>query len=396
MRLSIRAQQLAASATVQVTSRVAALKEAGRDVMDFGVGEPDFPSPAVAVEAAREALASGFTKYTVSSGIPDLRDALAEHYQRRHGSPWERPNVVVTVGAKAALFQIFQILVDEGSEVVLPTPDWVSFREQVRLAGGTPVPVLTHAAEDFEIRAAPLIAAMGERTRAVLVNSPCNPTGGIMPARELRQLVVACAERGVVVVADETYERLIYDGQEHASVAALAAEFPETVVVVGSFSKTYAMTGWRLGYLLAHSTLAGKVSAVQSHMTSNPTSFAMPGALAALRGAEAEVRAMVEEFEWRRNRLISRLRALPGVVIGKPAGAFYAFPDVGEACERVLGAEHGGSLAFAEMLLERAGLAVVPGIAFGADRHIRLSFACSRESLAEGMDRLEEALGGGA
>jgi aspartate aminotransferase len=250
--------------------------------------------------------------------------------------------------------------------------------------------VPTLAAEGFEIRADPLLAALSERTRVVLINSPCNPTGGIMQAAELRRLVCICAERDIAVLSDETYERLVYDGRQPVSAAALAAEFPETVIVVGSFSKTYAMTGWRLGYVLGPDALIRKVSAFQTHMTSNPTSFAMPGALAALRGAEEQVREMVREFQWRRDYLVARLLEIPGVQCAAPAGAFYVFPKVS-----ALYAEgRGGSVEFSEMLLEQAGLAVVPGIAFGDDQHIRLSFTCSRERLRLGMDRMQALLAG--
>jgi len=374
---------------LKVTRRATELRARGVDVVDFGAGEPDFSSPAVAVEAARRALADGFTKYTPSSGIPKLREALAERYHRDYGSPWQGGDVLVSVGGKAALFELALALCDEGGEVVLPSPCWVSFPEQIRLAGAEPVLVPTAPEDGFRIHAEPLIEALSDRTRAVLVNSPSNPSGGMIEAADLRRLVAACAERGVLVIADETYERFVYEGA-HASVATLASEFPETVVLVGSFSKTYAMTGWRLGYAFGPRSVLGPVADIQSHVTSNPTSFAMMGALAALREAEPDVVRMIAAYRERREFLIPRLNEVPGFSCRPPSGAFYAFPHVAEAFEE----GRRGSVAFAEALLEEAAVAVVPGAAFGADDHIRISFACSTETLEKGLARMSELLAG--
>ncbi len=389
MRLAERVSRIGESATLKVTRRAAELRARGVDVVDFGAGEPDFRSPEVAVEAARRALADGFTKYTPSSGIPELREALAERFRRDYGAPWQGGDVIVTVGGKAALFELALALFDEGGEVVLPSPCWVSFPEQIRLAGARPVEVPTAPGDGFRIHADALIEALSERTRAVLVNSPSNPTGGMIAAADLRRLVAACADRGILVISDETYERFVYDGA-HASVAALAAEYPDTVVLVGSFSKTYAMTGWRLGYVFGPPGVLAPVADIQSHATSNPTSFAMVGALAALRGAEPDVERMIGTYLERRDFLIPRLNELPGFSCRPPAGAFYAFPRVAgaytEGCR--------GSVAFAERLLEEAAVALVPGAAFGADDHVRISFACSTETLERGLARMAELLAG--
>jgi len=388
MRLSSRVGRIGESATLRVSRRAAELKAEGHDVVDFGAGEPDFASPAVAVEAARRALAEGFTKYTPSSGIPALRKAVAERYARQYGAPWGPDRTLIAVGGKGALFESILALVDDGDEVVLHTPAWVSFPEQIRFAGGTVVEVPTTGDDGFQIHAETILAALGPRTRAVILNSPCNPTGGVIAAEDLRAIVAACAEREIVVLSDETYERFLYDGETATSAAPLAAEFPETVAVVGSFSKTYAMTGWRLGYLLGPKALVDAAANIQGHATSNPTSFAMKGALAALEGAEADVEAMVAEYQARRDLLIPKLNALPGVTCLPPKGAFYAFPDVSAA----FGGEIDGSIAFAERLLEAAHVAVVAGAAFGSDRHVRISFACSRETLDKGLERLGEFL----
>jgi aspartate aminotransferase len=385
MQLSRRVARIGESATLRVSRRASELRAAGVDVVDFGAGEPDFDSPAIAVEAARRALADGFTRYTPTAGIPALRRALAERYARDFGAPWTLAETLVAVGGKGALFEVALALFEPGQEVVLHTPAWVSFAEQIRFAGADVVAVPTDGADGFAIRAEPLLAAIGPRTRAVILNSPCNPTGGTISAPELRHLVAECARRGVLVVSDETYERFVYGGAAPISAASFAAEFPETVVVVGSFSKTYAMTGWRLGYLLGPRPLVEAAACIQGHATSNPTSFAMVGALAALDGAESDVRAMIAEYEARRDLLVARLNAVPGVRCQAPRGAFYAFPDVSAGFR----GGRSGSLELAERLLEEEAVAVVAGEAFGSDRHVRISFACSRAALEEGMRRIE-------
>jgi aspartate aminotransferase len=385
--LSARAAAINESATLRVARRAQELKAMGVSLVDFGAGEPDFRSPAVAVEAACQALANGFTRYTPGSGTPELRQALAASARARWGAPWTARQTVVTVGAKAALFQLALALFEDGQEVVLPAPSWVSFDEQIRFAGARPVPVPTVSCDGFRIHAGPLLEAVTERTRALLINSPCNPTGGVISAADLERVVRFAAERGLLVISDETYERFVYD-QPHASAAALAAEFPQTVVLVGSFSKTYAMTGWRIGYLMGPAEVVQAVENIQSHATSNPTSFAMVGALAALTRAQAEVEEMIAEYRARRDLLIPRLDQLPGFRCKPPHGAFYAFPDISAAYRP----GRQGSIEFAEFLLDEARVAVVPGAAFGADDHIRISFACSRADLAAGLDRMAAVL----
>jgi aspartate aminotransferase len=389
MKLAARLSRIGESATMKVTRRAAELKAQGIDVVSFGAGEPDFASPAVAVEAARESLTAGFTKYTAATGLEDLRRGLLERYRREWGAPWSAlGQAAITVGAKAALFELALAVVDDGDEVIIPTPCWVSFPDQVKLCGGRPVFVESRADDGFRIRAAGVLDAITPATRAIVLNSPCNPTGGMIDGDDLRAIVEAAAARGILVVSDETYERFVYDGPAFTSCAAFAAAHAETVVVVGSFSKTYAMTGWRIGYALGPRAVMQGLAAIQSHATSNPTSFAMTGALAALRAAEPDVRAMIDEFRIRRDLVVEGLNALPGVVCSAPAGAFYAFPHVAR-CYR----PGEGSTEFAERLLEEARVAVVPGAAFGNDAHVRLSFACSREDLREGLRRMAAMLG---
>ncbi|HWM93369.1 MAG TPA: pyridoxal phosphate-dependent aminotransferase [Thermoanaerobaculia bacterium] len=388
MKLSARVSRIGESATLRVSKRALELKARGVPVVDFGAGEPDFASPAVAVDAACRALNAGFTRYTQGSGTPELRAAVAGDYHARYGSPWSASQAIITVGGKAALFELALALFENGDEVILPKPAWVSLPEQIRFAGALPVEIPTSGADGFRIHAGPILEAINDRTRAILLNAPCNPTGGVISAEDLREIVSVAAERDLLVISDETYERFVYDGVRHASAAGLAAEFPETVVLVGSFSKTYAMTGWRIGYLLGPAPVVKAVETIQSHATSNPTSFAMVGALEALRCAEPEVQKMIAEYQARRDLLIPRLNQLPGVVCRPPDGAFYAFPRVADAFRP----GRQGSVAFTELLLEKANVAVVPGAAFGADDHIRISFACSRAALEEGLRRMAEVL----
>jgi len=370
-----------------VSRRVAELRREGVEVLDLGAGEPDCPSPETAVNAARRALEQGRTKYTALRGTQRLRTLLAARYGGQPG-PWRVENVVVTVGAKAALFQLAQAFLGPGDDAVVPTPAWVSIPAQVRLAGADVVAVPMSPEGGFAIRAEPLIAAMSERTKVVIINTPCNPTGAVASARELERLAAACAERGALLISDETYERFVYDGLCHASVAALAARYPETVVLVSSFSKSYSMTGWRLGYLLASERVAAAAAAIQSHMTSNATSFAMAGAEAVLAEEPAESAALVAACARRRELALRKLAEVPGVACPPPAGAFYAFPNVrgcfDEACP--------DSGALSRRLLEDGGVATTPGSAFGCEGHLRLSFACSDEVLAAGLDAIARVL----
>ena len=374
-----------------VSRRVAELRREGVEVFDLGAGEPDFPSPETAVRAAQRALDEGRTKYTVLEGTAELRAALATRYSAQ-GAPWSAANVLVTVGAKAALYELAQAFLSPGDEVVAPAPAWVSIPAQVRLAGAEAVTVPMAAGDGFAIRAQPLLEAMSERTRAVIVNSPCNPTGAVASILDLERIASACAERGALLISDETYERFVYDGQRHASVASLAVKYPETVVLVGSFSKSYAMTGWRLGYLLGAPSVVAAAAAVQSHVTSNATSFAMAGAEAVLEREPPEAAALVAACARRRRLLLAELGRIPGVVCPPPAGAFYAFPDVSawfdERCP--------DSAAFSRRLLDEAGVATTPGSAFGCEGHIRLSYACSDRMLVSGLERMARLLSGPA
>ena len=390
MSLSERALGIGESATLAVSSRASELRAQGVEVANFSAGEPDFPTPPVVVDEGVRALRAGMTKYAPAAGLAELRREVAESYRRRYGAPWSADQVIIGTGAKSPLFGLALALLDPGDEMVLPSPYWVSFPEQIRFAGGRPVVVATDPGEGFRIRAAPLVAAITSSTRAVLINSPSNPTGGIIAADELEELAAACAERGIVLISDETYDRLVFDG-EHASVAPLAERYPDTVVAVGSFSKTFAMTGWRVGYALGPQPLIKALISIQSHSTSGPATFAMAGALTAMREADEAVAAMREEYGHRRELVLELLAGIPGVECVPPAGSFYVFPNVEEHYRE----GRRGSLALASYLLDEARVAVVPGVAFGDDSCIRISFACSRQTLRDGFGRLARALAAG-
>ena len=391
MRLSERALGIGESATLAVSRRAAELRAQGVELANFSAGEPDFPTPSMVVDEGVRALRAGLTRYAPAAGLPALRERLAEEYRRRYAAPWTEGQVIVGVGGKSPLFGLALALLDPGDEVILPSPYWVSFPEQIRFAGGVPVTVPTLAEEGFRIRAEPIIAAMGPATRAVLINSPCNPTGGIVAADDLAALAAACAERDIVLISDETYEHLVFDG-EHASAAPLAASHPETVVVVSSFSKTYAMTGWRVGYALGPAPLIKSLVSIQSHSTSCTATFAMVGALKALEEAGEAAAQMRREYRQRRDLVLDLLAAIPGVECLPPAGTFYAFPRVDSHYRE----GRQGSVALAGYLLDEARVAVVPGVAFGADDHVRISFACSRDTLRDGLERMARALAPGA
>jgi len=395
-RFAARAASIPGSATLEVLRAAAALRERGVDVVDLGPGEPDFHTPEFVKEAAVAAIRANFTKYTDSMGIPELRFAIAEHYRRAWSCPWPSRNVLVTAGGKQALHTACLALFQEGDDVLVPSPYWVSFPEMVRLSGARPVFVPTPAAEGFHLSAAALERAATPATRGVLVNTPNNPTGAVLPEAEIEAIVRLAAARGWVVVFDECYDRLVFEGA-HFSAAALAASFPETVLVCGSLSKTYALTGWRIGFALGHEALISMMGRIVSHATTNVCSITQRAALAALTSpdeAEAAIHAMLREYAKRRAFLVPALNALPGVSCTPPAGAFYSFPDVSAHYGKSLaGIALTGSIPFAKALLESVAVAVTPGVAFGEDRCVRLSFATSMERLEDGVARIRKALG---
>jgi aspartate aminotransferase len=387
-RLSRRAASLAPSSTAAVARKARALAAQGVDVVDLGLGEPDFSTPEFVGRAGVAAIEAGRTKYTDVAGEPELRDAIAEKYRREHGIPISRENVLVTAGAKQAVYNACQVLFETGDEVALFRPYWVSFPEMIRLSGAVPLLVPTELETGWKPMAADLADRSTERTRGVVLNSPNNPTGAVVDTPELDAVVEWCASQDAALIFDETYDRFLYDERPHVSAARLWPEHSDRIVITGAASKTWAMTGWRLGWAVASREIVNAMASYQSHSTSNASSISQRAALAALSDpvrTDEVVAEMLAEYARRRDVMIAGLSAVPGVRCRPPEGAFYAFADVSElyASREVI-----GSADFCERLLVDTGVAAVPGDAFGADDCVRFSFATSLESIEEGLRRI--------
>jgi len=389
IRFTRRVTDIEVSPTLAVLNRATELTAQGIDVVDFGPGEPDFQTPRRVAEAGKQAIDRGFTKYTNASGFKALRDAVAARYNERYGTHVTYEHVICGTGGKQELFNLALALVSDGDQVIIPSPCWVSFPDQVVFAGGEPVFAPSRASNHFRPTVEEIESLGSDRTRGVILNSPCNPTGAVMREEDLREIVEWCAARGAFLIFDETYEFFVYDGNRHASAMQWFDEFPETIMCVNSMSKTFAMTGWRLGYAVAHPDVIAAVGKIQSHSTSNPSSIAQMASLEALRGADDEVHRMYEAYCERRSWLVPALNRIKGIHCNPPDGAFYVFPEVKSFYGR------GGirdSQTFANYLLDEARVAVVPGGAFGNDDYVRISYATSMERLHEGVARMETAL----
>ena len=392
-RLARRAREIRPSPTLAVSRTLAELRRRGADVVDLGVGEPDFPTPRFVKEAGIEAIEADRTRYTETPGEPALREAIAEKFRRR-GADVSAAQVLVSAGGKQALFNACQVLFEEGDEVLVPAPYWVSFPEMVRLSGAAPVPAVTRRENGFRATLEDLRPAATERTRGLILNSPNNPTGAAIEPGELARILAWAKDRNVFVLYDECYELFLYDGRRHASPADTWAEHADHVLISGAASKTFAMTGWRLGWAVAPADVVAAMSGYQSHSTSNASSISQAAALAALTEldrAKDSVETMLAEYALRRKLITAALNAIPGVECPAPDGAFYAFADVSALFPRAGAA---GSADFANVLLERAGVASVPGIAFGDDRYIRFSFAAATGEIERGMERFAEFVRG--
>jgi aspartate aminotransferase len=382
MDLATRVSELTPSLTLAIDSKAKALRAEGIDIYSFGAGEPDFDTPEHIKAAAIEALNAGFTKYTPSSGMPELRAAISEKFKRDNGLDYKPSEIIVSNGAKQSCFNAIMAVCGEGDEVIIPAPYWLSYPDMVRLAGAEPVIVQTTQENDWKMTPAQFEEAMSPRTKMVIINSPGNPTGSVYTKEELRALVEVAADEEITILSDEIYESLTYDGAEHVSVASLTPEAKDLTITVNGFSKAYAMTGWRLGYLGAPEKIAKAIDSMQSHSTSGPCSFAQKGGLAALTGSQQCVADMREEFNIRREYMFERLSAIHNVTAVKPKGAFYMLANISK-----LGMT---STNFADRLLSKANVAVVPGIAFGDDRVVRLSYATGLDVIKPGLDRFED------
>jgi len=368
------------SMTLGITAKAKAMIKAGRDVVALSAGEPDFNTPEHICEAAVRAIREGMTKYTPAAGLPELREAIADKLSRENGIECEPSQVVVSPGAKFAVFSAVAVLCRPEDEVLVPQPAWLSYPEMIRAAGARMVAVPTSAENDFCPDLDDIARRVSPKTRLLILNTPSNPTGAVAPKNVLEAIGNLAVRHGFMVLADEIYEKLVYDGVEHVSIAALSPDIREHTVTVNGFSKAFSMTGWRLGYTVSPPWLAARIAALQSHTTSNPTSFAQAGALAALTGPQEPVEKMRRAFDERRKRICELLDAVPGVRVRRPRGAFYVFPDIA--------ATGLDSMTFAERALEEAGVAVIPGKPFGADANVRLSYAYAPEHIEEGCARL--------
>jgi aspartate aminotransferase len=395
--LADRLKTLAPSSTLAVQAKARELRARGVDVISFGAGEPDFDTPERVKAAAVEAMRRGRTKYTEVGGIPELRRAVCAKFKRDQGLDYAPDEVLVSCGAKHALFNLAVAALNPGDEVLVPSPYWVSYPEQARLVGGVPVPVETREATGFDLDPARLEAGVTPRTKAVILNSPNNPTGAVFSRAALEAVARLAVERGLLVVSDECYEALTYEGR-HRSIASLGAEVRARTLVINTCSKAYAMTGWRIGYCAGPRELIRAMTDVQSQVTSNPASIAQWAAVEALGGPQDEVAKMAGEFDRRRRLIVAGLNAIPGVTCVMPKGAFYAFPNVSRLFGRTWKREDGepqrlgSSLDVTAFLLEQAKVAVVPGLDFGSDAHVRLSYATSDTLIGEGLRRMDRAI----
>ena len=379
--ISRRAATLSPSLTLAIDSKAKEMKAKGEDVVGFGAGEPDFDTPQHIKDAAAAALAAGFTKYTPSSGIPELRQAIADKFQRENGLTYKPSQIVVSNGGKHSCYNVILATCQEGDEVIIPAPYWLSYPEMAKLAGATPVILETSDKTEFKVTPGQLRAAITPRTRLFILNSPSNPTGSVYTPDEIKALGDICVEKGVLIMSDEIYEHLTYDGAQVKSVASFSKAHYDHTIIVHGFAKAWSMTGWRLGFLAAPEPIAKAIDAIQSHSTSNPCSFAQKGGVAALTGSQAHLPGWLAEYSKRRTRAWEMLNAMPGVSCVNSKGAFYLFPNISKTGLK--------SADFCARLLEQEKVAAVPGIAFGADDYIRISYATSLANIEKGLSRMD-------
>lgn len=385
MDTAARAEQLTPSLTLAIDAKAKSLKAKGVDVIGFGAGEPDFDTPEHIKAAAMGSLDAGFTKYTPAAGIPELREAIAEKLKKDNGLDYEPSQIIVTCGAKHACFNAFLATINPGDEVLIPAPYWLSYPEMVKLAGGEPVIVPTTAETGYKLTPDLFREYTSPLTKMVVLNTPGNPTGTVYTENELAALAEVALEDDIAILSDEIYEKLVYDDARHVSLASFSGKVYNQTILINGFSKPYAMTGWRLGYVAAPKNIAARIESIQSHSTSNPTSFAQKGALAAYKGPQDCVEEMRAEFDKRRLRMCELLDSITSLSYVKPQGAFYVLVDISRTGMT--------STEFAEKLLDEQKVAVVPGIAFGNDHTVRLSYATSMQSIEEGLKRLKKFVG---
>ena len=385
MKISKRAQAIKASPTLAITSKAKKLKADGENVVNFAAGEPYLDTPWHVKEAAIEAIKQGFTKYTPAAGAPFLKKAIIEKFKKDNNLEYNDSQIVISCGAKHSLFNVIEVLCDEGDEVIIPAPYWVSYPEMVKFAGGQPVIIKTLEKNKFKFNTDTLEKYITPKTKALILNSPSNPTGTVYTKDELRKIAKTAVEHNIHVISDEIYEKIIYDNNRHISIASFDKDIYKLTVTINGVSKAYSMTGWRIGYLGASEEVAARVKSLQSHSTSNPSSISQKAAWAALTSEERFIRDMVREFDIRRKKIVSGLNRINGFSCDMPQGSFYCFCNI-----KSTGLN---SMDMANKLLDELKIAVIPGIAFGQDNYIRISYSCSYEEINEGLRRLKELFG---
>ena len=391
MFLSKRAWQISPSATLAITAQAKSMIEEGINVVGLGAGEPDFDTPEYIKEAAKRALDEGFTKYTPASGLKQLKEAIAQKFKSENNLEYSSEEIIVSCGAKHSLFNAILVLCNEGDEVILPAPYWVSYPEMIKVAGGKPIILTTTPEDKFKITPVQLRRAITAKTKIFILNSPSNPTGMVYTKRELGAIAEVLVESEIFCLSDEVYEKIIYDYQEHVSIASLGDKIKGLTILVNGVSKSYSMTGWRIGYAAGLKEVIQAMSNLQSHSTSNPTSICQRAAIVALSGSQASVKKMVNEFQQRRDYIVEGFNKIKGISCLNPEGAFYVFVDI----SKLIGKAYEGkviedSFSFTKILLSEAKVAVVPGRAFGVDDYIRVSYAASMENIAKALQRIEE------
>ncbi|MBQ2898103.1 MAG: pyridoxal phosphate-dependent aminotransferase [Clostridia bacterium] len=392
MDLSAKNKAISPSPTLSIDAKFKAMKAAGEDVVGFGTGEPDFDTPQYIKDAAIKAISDGFTKYTPASGTLELRNAIAEKLKKDNGLEYEAKNIVVSNGAKHSLVNAFSAILNPGDEVIIPAPFWVSYPEMVKMADGTPKYLYTKEENGFKFSASELENAINDKTKALVLNSPSNPTGMVYNKKELEEIADVCVRHNIFVISDEVYEKLIYEGK-HISIASFNDKIKDLTITINGVSKSYAMTGWRIGYAAANDEVAKIMSNIQSHAASNPNSIAQAATVAALKGPQDEVEEMRKVFKERRDYMVERINSIEGVSCIKPSGAFYVMMNIEKLIGKTIaGVEITGSDAFAEAFLAKQKVALVPGKGFGDDKYLRWSYATSMDNIKEGLSRLEKFL----
>lgn len=386
--LSDRIKKVGPSPTLAITAKAKKMKAEGHDVVSFGAGEPDFDTPVYIKDSAIDSIRKGFTKYTATSGIPELKEAIVEKFKRDNNIQYSAEEIIVSCGAKHVLYNIFQAVCNEGDNVIIPSPFWVSYTEMVKLSGAEPLLVDTYEKDDFAPDPQKIRKVINSKTKVIIINSPNNPTGAVYKEEILRAIAEIAVEKDILLISDEVYEKIIYDGEKHFSPASINEETKKHAITVNAVSKTYSMTGWRIGYAAGPKDIISAMSRLQDHSTSNPTSFAQKASIVALKESQESVYNMVKEFSKRKNFTVGKLKTIKGITFSNPRGAFYIMINV----SKYLGARFKNATELAGALLEKEKVAIVPCCGFGAPNYLRLSFAIAEKEIEKGLDRIEKFL----